>query len=158
MIPLLAAEISNNTMFTVGGISFLTLIATLIGIHFKLKAYVQDLSGVKETKLVEIRDQPVAIRLHEDYVRKLEHEKLGNRVDKMKTEIDQDIEKLRIEVRQGNEKIGVDASRRTEGMHKRMDVIGENVAGLNERTEESKTRLHLVDQKIDRILERLPRT
>jgi len=116
------------------------VIAVFVGMitaYFKFKSFVRDLAGVKETSKNEIGPQPFVTKTAEEFVTRASFHKHA------------DLN------RQHHEKLEREAKEQINRLENSHNNLAREVSALGSTVDVNGDRLLLMDQKLDRLIERL---
>lgn len=134
------------------GLTAIAFIAWLIRQNSAITNYIRASAGVKpdpaERRIV---DQPITIAEERRLATHEELETVRNRV----AEIDRELKSIRHEIQVGNAALQTEASKRAASIHSRVDNLCVTVAKIEERSEIQAAQSAQINQKIDRLIERI---
>ena len=133
MPALLAVQVDNNVL----AFAVLAIFGSMILAYFNLKKFVRDLAGIKETSKNEIGPQPFITKLAEEFVTRasfLKHAELN---------------------RQHHDKLEKEAKDQITRLETSHNNLAREVSTLGATVDVNGDRLVLMDQKLDRLIERL---
>jgi hypothetical protein len=133
MTPLLAVDVDNNVL----ALAVIGVFVAMITAYFKFKSFVRDLAGVKETSRNEIGPQPFVTKTAEEFVTRASFHKHA------------DLN------RQHHEKLEREAKEQINRLENSHNNLAREVSALGSTVDVNGDRLLLMDQKLDRLVERL---
>jgi hypothetical protein len=158
MIPLLAAEIDNNTLLGAGAIGTLGLLLFLMKFQAALKNHIFDMVSqlVKQKpEGREILGQPVQIEMAKQFMTRDDHRQVCGGLERRVSSLEVRADRADVRMEDAQHKILAAGEDRATKIHERINDIDRKVAGLDERTIATNTTLAVQSKKLDAILERL---
>lgn len=149
---MMLAILSNGELQSVDVVKWLVVLAFLLGIYLKIRAWEKGVRG--EGAATEIIKQPLRVQWEKDFVSRPDFEAAVESLRAGDAELEADIKSLGSKMDDVRNTLQLEGSRRASSIHNRVDDVARTLSAVDERSKQTNQTVILLSEKMDRFLER----